>query len=468
MAFQKLLIQYLLDPLAKMTSRIPQKAKDAGFVAFFLCIILLYMGRGAALLNFRYLIFFALGCLSLGGMILCSLPAQVKPVVFRKPLLLIWLGIGAFTLLSAFLYNSDYLPESLLFLVAYPIIFIVWNQGNRAKLFKQLFCGIEISFWLYLLVCLLFYPVEDVRYSGMFTNVNGTAGYLALVAVCLLADCLDFKKITADKIRKLIAFGICTALLLYTGSRTGILELVVVAVGAAVVSFFRLCRRGKVYLLRNALLIVASVFLFFHTTMYGLQYGYRAKTEVVTSIQGIISPTPNDGNDDPLLPDSSQQTRPEDSADLINDRFDTDGKNLSQFSTGRIQIWKGYAAQLNLFGHPDSGTVSFFVGDTEKIYHTTHMTILQIAYENGIIAGALYLLFNLTAGIYSLIHALRHKNDPYAIVPLLISLAYGVYSLLANTVSSFWYICTLMYYLAQSPIMVKSQVSLEAGETDIP
>ena len=92
------------------------------------------------------------------------------------------------------------------------------------------------------------------------------------------------------------------------------------------------------------------------------------------------------------------------------------------------------------------------------------MTILQIAYENGIIAGILYLLFNLTAGIYSLLHALRHKEDPYAIIPLLISVAYGVYSLLASTSISFMYLATLLYYLVQFPIMIKPQERTESQE----
>lgn len=462
---QRLLIRYLLDPLARITSRIPQKQKDIGFVFFFLCIIALYWGRGSVLLNFRYIIFFTFGCLGLGGMLLCTLPAHTKPVTFRKSLLLIWLGIGAFMLLSGVLYNMDSLSEALLFLVAYPIIFIVWNQQNHAKIINLLLRSIEISFWLYTLVCLLFYPVNTVRYSGLFTNLNGAAGYLALVAVCLLVDCLWFEKITLTRIRKLVAFGICVALLLYTGSRTGLLELAATLLVAAVVSLIRLHKHKKLYFFRNILLITVSVFLFFYATLYVLQFGYSAKTSIVSFVQSVLVETPDD-NPLPSTP-SLPTIRPEDSADLIGDRLDTEGKDLNHASTGRLQIWTGYVKQLNLFGHQDSGTVTFRYNGTEKTYHSTHMTVLQIAYENGIITGILYLVFNLTAGIYSLVHALRHKDDPYAMIPLLVSVAYGVYSLLANTGISFWYLGALMYYLVQFPIMAKSRQTAESEEMQV-
>ena len=87
MVLQRLLIRYLLDPLAKIMSRIPQKVKDAGFIFCFLWIIFLYMGRDSGLLKFRYFLFFALGCVGLGGMVLCTLPERSTPVSFRKSLI---------------------------------------------------------------------------------------------------------------------------------------------------------------------------------------------------------------------------------------------------------------------------------------------------------------------------------------------------------------------------------------------
>lgn len=470
MTVQQLLIRYLLDPLAKLTSRFSQKVKDAGFVFFFLCIMALYWGRGSGLLSFRYVLFFAFGCLCLGGMLLCTLPARMNPVSFRKCLLWIWLGIGALMFLSAILFNINSLPEALLFLFAYPIVFLVWNQSDCSRIFKLLLRGIEISFWLYTLICLLFFPVSSVRYCGLFTNVNGTAGYLALVAVCLLADCLWFEKITVGRIRKLVAFGICTALLLYAGSRTGLLELAAASFVAVIVGFIRLHKQRKLYFFRNILLIAASAFLLFYAALPVLQLGYNAKNSIVTFVQSIFAETPNP--DEPIEPTSpstpsSPSIRPEDSADLLGDRFDTSDKDLNHFSTGRLQIWSEYAKQLNLFGHPDSGSVTFLYNGTEKTYNTTHMTLLQIAYENGIFTGILYLLLNLTAGIYSLIYALRHKGNPYAMLPLLISVAYCVYSLLASTGISFWYICTLMYYLVQAPIMANPQLPEKTEETQV-
>ena len=461
MVLQRLLIRYLLDPLAKIMSRIPQKVKDAGFIVCFLWIILLYMGRDSGLLKFRYFLFVALGCVGLGGMVLCTLPERSTPVSFRKSLIFLWFGIGGLMLLSGVLFNMDFLPEATLFLIAYPIIFLVWNQSDHARIFKLLFRSIEISFWLYTLVCLLFYPVNAARYSGLFTNVNGAAGYLAIVATCLLVDCLLFEKITFTRIRKLIAFGVCIALLLYTGSRTGLLEIAAVCAVATVVGLIRLWKLRKLSFFRNILLLTTCAVLCFYATMPMLQFGHSVKNGVVSFVQSVLTESPDNtvpDSSDPSTP-SQPSVRPDDSADLIGDRLDTEGKDLNHISTGRFQIWAGYVKQLNLFGHRDSGTVTFQYNGTEKTYHTTHMTVLQIAYENGVIAGILYLVFNLTAGVYSLLYALRHKDDPYAMVPLLVSVAYSVYSLLANTGISFWYLTTLMYYLVQFPIMKKPEFS---------
>ena len=108
--------------------------------------------------------------------------------------------------------------------------------------------------------------------------------------------------------------------------------------------------------------------------------------------------------------------------------------------------------------------MTFCFIDQEMSINTAHMTILQFGYENGIPAGLFYLAFNLIAGVYSVIHALRNKKDPWSMIPLMITIAYGVHSLLASTAVSFWYMSTFLYYLVQFPLLVKKQPAKLSAE----
>lgn len=464
MAIQQILIRYILEPLARVMENVPQKVKDILFTGAGLAIILQYFGRGSGLLQYRYLIFYVLGCLCLGVMILCTLRKGLKPVVFRKSLAVCWFGVAGFMLLSGVINNIDRLPEAVLLLVAYPVVYLIWANSEGKRAIGLMLRSIELSFVVYLLICLLIFPIQTVRYTGLFNNENGAAGYLALAAVCLLAEILWDEKLSGTLIYRIVLLGICVALLLYTGSRTGLLEFVLVAVTAVAMGIIRLGKHKKGFFARNIMLTALSVLLFFNVTIYAFQLVYPMVQPVYSFVrtirQELVSPPEASEPSAPTLPlPNTEQPfiRPEDSAELVGNRLNTDDMSADQISTGRITIWKGYLQQLNFLGHSDSGAVERNAGGVIKTHRTSHMTILQIAYENGIIAGVLYLAFNLIAGMYSIIYALRNKNEAYAMIPLMISVAYGVHSLLASTVVSFWYMSTFFYYLVQFPLMVKEK-----------
>ena len=459
---QKTLIRLFLEPLARFMERFSQKTRDAAFVIACLVIFLQFFVRGTGFFQYRYLWVFALGSLCLAVMLLCTLRVGLMPVRFRKKLLLPWFGVGGLMLLSGVLYSPDYLPEAMQLLVAYPLIYLVWSQVDTKKLFHLLFKTVKISFIIYLAVSLTLFPVTDVRYSGLFSNLNGAAGYLALVAVCLITECLWEEKLTGALIGRFVLLGICLALLLYTSSRTGLLEVIVALVALIAMGFIRYRKRLCKALLRNIGLLAVSVVLFFNVSLYVFQFGYAATNYAARFVAQQVCGEEFAWDGFFTLP----VIHPQDSADLTADRLNMGNQSLENISTGRSAIWTGYLKQLNLFGHPDSGTVGIQRGGVDKTYHTTHMTILQIAYENGTIAGLLYLVFNLLAGACSVKYALRRRDDPYAMVPLAISLAYGVFSLFASTGISFWYMTTFCYYLVQFPLMVKPASEAEnSGHT---
>ena len=62
--------------------------------------------------------------------------------------------------------------------------------------------------------------------------------------------------------------------------------------------------------------------------------------------------------------------------------------------------------------------------------------------------------FNIFAGIKSVIYVFKNKNQPYALLPLIITIAFGVTSLLAS-IGSFNCMLAYYYYLLQAPLIKK-------------
>lgn len=154
------------------------------------------------------------------------------------------------------------------------------------------------------------------------------------------------------------------------------------------------------------------------------------------------------------------------SAKLSTDR------TINSISAGRIGIWKSYFRELGFNGHSidytfvvDMGPEYAYLG--ERTNSTAHMTILQMAYNYGLLAGIAYLLFNLIAGIKSIIYAICSQKSMYRYLPLIISCAYGVISILASCISPISYFIAFVYYYVQCPI-VSTKVSNESNTSPEP
>jgi len=463
MILQKPLIRYILEPVSRFMARFSPKLKDTLFVLACLGIILQFFGQGSGIATYRYLIFFAVDCVFLGIMLLCSMKPDMQPVKFRVLPMLCWYGVGFMLLQSGLLLNMDYLPEAVMFLIAYPVVFLVWSNSDASRIFRLLFTSMEISFVIYLAVSFLCFPMDEVRYSGLFNNLNGTAGYLAIAATCLLADCLLTEKFSVRWLLRLLLLGMCVSLLFYTSSRTGLLEIVMVAVVSVIVLLIRLWKQKKLFFFRNVLSVCLAVALLFPTTISLFQLGRPVAEQGERIIAQIIGSEDKAPGTKPKPPETDVITA-EDSMNTTSARLVMDNRSFEQITTGRSTIWIEYLKQLNLLGHSDGGHVTFCFIDQEMSINTAHMTILQFGYENGIPAGLFYLAFNLIAGVYSVIHALRNKKDPWSMIPLMITIAYGVHSLLASTAVSFWYMSTFLYYLVQFPLLVKKQPAKLSAE----
>lgn len=466
---QQWLIHFILNPLAKFAQRFSGKMRDRMFTLAGVAVFVVFFLYSASVIRWRYLYTFAISCFLLGVMILCSLEKEIKPVKFRLRLLLPLLGVGALTLLSTVLNNVEYLFEALLMTVAYPVVYICWNNADREKLIRLLIRIIRISLVIFVVASLLVIQITTRRYSGLFRNPNNCAFYLSMVCACLGAEILYRRSFDKNCIADILLFAVAQAMIHYTNSRSGQLAVYALAAGGIVVYMLTHSKKENLgCLLRAGCCVLASA-VFMSVLIYAFQarqlapIPYYAKTtrtfyfterweHLAGNQQNFVGELP---------PEESQQEDffGTESYDDFNDgKSNMEGKDLDRYSSGRLSIWKQYGSELNLLGHEEVPTIIILNGDgMETEIHSTHMTIMEVAYECGIPAGVLFLILNIMSGILAIVYAWKNSAEKYALFPLMVILAFGVCSVFTAINGSFAYISTLYYYLAMFPLMVKTQ-----------
>lgn len=470
MAIQKLLIQYILMPLAVVMERFSEKTKDRLFVAAGLGITLQYMWGVTGLPIYRYFIFYVLGYLCMGIMILCTLHKDMRPVRFRWSMMTCWLGVGCMILQASLRLNMDYLTEAVIFLAAFPVVFICWNNADRTKIFKHLLVIIKITVVIFMAACLLFGKITTERYQGIFNNPNGMAYLLMLAAACQLVEILYAKRLDWRCLADILILGCSVALCYYTNSRTGYLGLICAVVAAG--GMYMLTHKWKenvaclVRLIAAALVTLVCVFNLVYLFQWRMQFDlpfYNPEKGIIYNSTGILydfgnSEAASAENQSAPSPaeENMEKSSPSGIAGFQNTaqkKNETENKSMDDISTGRLTLWKAYASDLNLFGHATVPTV--YVPLTGQTIGTTHMTSLQFAYESGIFAGVFYLLLNLISGLLTIWFAWKFREEKYAIMPLAVTIVFGVGSMLSTCTLAFAYVITFYYYCILFPLMVR-------------
>lgn len=455
MTVQKLLILLILDPLGSFMGRFSAKAKDRGFLLGSLGLYLIYFLNASGHEPSRYLIFFAAGCLCLGVMILCALPEKLRPLPFDRLLSVCWFGAGAFMLFAGLRYNTDNLSDAIMFLAAWPVAWLVWNQRDVSHMFQLLSKMCILSFVLYLVISLLFFPITEKQYSGLISNVNGSAMYLSLVFACLLVELFQARTFSLRVLGDLVLIGIAMTMTFYTNSRTGQLAILATFLFSSVLYLLNHRKTLVKRLLFNILPVILSFLLFLPTTVYIFQ-GVGAVSRIVSeTVSGLLT---DEKVETP--PSEVTETPPsgphgiEGFLETNEQKTSTEGRTLDNISTGRLSIWKEFAKHVRLFGTDEE--VNYFIEGWEAYYHTAHNTPLEYAVHCGLFCGVLYLLFNLLAGLKSVWYALRKSEERYSLLPFAVTMAFGVNSMLGSLNTPFLYMLSTYYFVIQTPLMIPS------------
>lgn len=452
---QNKLIQWILQPLASFMNRFSAKVRERIFVCAGLMIFLAFFLLNAGKLPVRYLILYTYSCLMMGLMILSILPEKVTPIRFDRLLLVPWAIVTLFMLISGITKSEDYLLETMMFLVAYPVFYIVGNNYSFQNLAPLLLRIVRISFYMFLLISFLFFPILGQQYTGFFRNPNGVAFYLALVFSCCLVELLSCKKLSPFFFSNLILLGICTALIYYSNSRTGMLAILLPFILSALLLFICNYHYFLKTVIRCFLPVMLSAAIFIPSTVYIFQIPQIVFHEI-SVLTGQLEQTEPSSVSPPAL-DILEEIQ-----DKTALKVEGEGRTLDRYSSGRLSIWKGYLKNLSFWGHSNKEKLFFSVEGIEVYVSSSHMVILEFAYQYGILAGLFFLIFNLNAGIKSISYAVRRPQDYFAIFPFMVSITFGVISLFATVDSSFSYMIVFYYYLVQCPLIQKEATFCES------
>ncbi len=290
---------------------------------------------------------------------------------------------------------------------------------------------VYISFYAFLHRPFHFYLY--IRYPGVFHTVTVTSVYLFFVLMLSIAKFLSAyreKGRLRFAMKELWLMGMATAFLLMTVSRTGFLSAVILCPLTFIVTAYAEFKDGlKGAMKRLAVFFIAGIGFFFilFTTCrivpavvekpftYDIEHfidsikpgeewdSYRFAT--VRRFFGFADAKLTYYNSDTVL------THDEQSLGATTD-----------YSNGRLDIYKAYLQALNWKGHDNLSLVS---EDGEIMIHA-HNSYLQAAYDFGLGAGIYFLLFCMFAGIRVILYYVRHLGERTNLIPATIVGAFGV------------------------------------------
>lgn len=429
MKIQQILIDKLLEPLASLMGKINPKIRKTVSMACVLGFIVIFICVGTYLFPARYLVFFAIGCAMLALLILCTLEKGIKPVKWDKFLGICWIAICALMFYSAFANNTDYLADPLIYLII-PIAFIVWNRYGLVNFTKLLINCTIITFGAYVVITALMYPIQSLRYSGIFANPNDTAGYLVAVIACILIEMLNIKKIDVKAIFLYILMGLGITLLYYSGSRTGEISAILCVFITIMVYIIGHKHELKHLFLHCVVPMIISAAILLPTTLYI----YKACN--IGSFKSGESPI--------TLEDIYQDS---------DKRGDTSGKTLDRYLSGRVSIWEEFSKHVKLFGNGERE--DFYVANRKRSYPTAHNVFMEYAFKYGLICAVVFFIYVAWSGIKSVGFAIKNNENVYSLFPMAMAILFFGEAMMESINEPFMHIVTLFYMFIQFPLVIK-------------
>lgn len=390
----------------------------------------------------------------------------------------------------------------------------MWEHKERLPV--NIVRGVVLQFVVATGYCLLHRPYvtfRNARYTHIFHTVTITASYLTMVecvAVVLFLSKFAKSGKLKDTWKELVFFGVVSAYMIFTMSRTGYFAVAVavlfaLAVMAAGKGKERLKNMGR-SLLWMILAVVVCLPVTFSAQrtvpalvsepqLYEIEYSMNYPDDVLRGrkpdsldymmvgrfidvfcekIFGIPDGTfdvygwdklyrqshDSEGNE---IPDTAEKSdhapEPELVASLsyepeapdVEEEL-TEDPQREDYTNGRIDIFRSYIEQLNMTGHEGMGALL----QNGEIATHAHNIYLQTAYDHGIFAGILFVLWGFATFVYSCLYYYKKRETiRYAALPAVITTAVAV----AGMVEWIYHLsnpCGFLLMLSITPLLFQS------------
>lgn len=349
----------------------------------------------------------------------------------------------------------------------YYLRMAVWEKKER--LLENLCNGILLHFLTMTGYCLLHRPFMFfiyTRYPFVFHTVTITAVYLTLVVSAAISKFLCIYRKTPELSyvwKELTIFGISTAYLIFTLSRTGYLAMIIMALIVIPTVFLGMRNGARALFKALAMMFIAFVLCF--TTAFTAQriipsivaqpetfeieelpseivHGRDMDSKYYITVRRFIQLFENRILGIPEEQciksfDYAQAESNDDSGEIeiLLASLEVSGSMFSEeemeaqqedgveaYANGRIDHFKAYLQNLNMTGHDDMGVL---LPDGSMSAHA-HNIYLQAAYDHGIPVGIIFVIFGLCTLVQAALYYKNRKEDrPCSILPLALLVSFA-------------------------------------------
>lgn len=440
-----------------------------------LYFVLFFMGLlyAASILDgVHLLIKCVVGAGLMGLIILFTFNGTGQPIKWNKPLAIIWFGLGLQQLVSGIFVSLEFLPMAMIWLVAFPVLFLVWNdRRDYIVLFREVAIAGNTCFVFLAVTSVVFYPMNVLQYGGFVNNPNGMGQWVTFAFPLIVFLYYQEKN---SQIKKWLYRAELALILLLCFASKGRTAIFAVGLMGLVLLILRLvsCKNGFAYYARQGgmfLLCVALVWVLCFVVNQVPQATPNVQPETATIGTVPLSEEPLDSSQEseenvpiqeieetnptksqvPTTPDTQQSVEGAMVTNFINRVLGLDkaGDSLEDYSSGRIGIWVGALEAMNFLGHPSrEHIVTYRNGD---VGNNVHNVILQWCYDNGLVAGLLFTIMMIWAGILLMKRSLRKENlSDINSYMLIIHAGFTCTAMFASVNLPFLYLISFLYYLS--------------------
>lgn len=427
----------LLSPWIPIVGRLSDKTKYRLITVCFVADLVLFCIVRYVLHKESYFYNTVFGIFLMIGIAVLSLDRTLVRIHWRRSMWIAWFGMCIAFTVSDILVPKKVCGLGVVLALVFTGVFFVWqNHTRKDLLWKSFKDAVKVSFWLMAVVSFLFRPLYDGgRYAGIFTNPNTFGLYLYIIFAVYMSD-LDWMAETGRNWKKSLMTYISLALVIFylalTQARTSMAAIAVIFllwIGLRIYSGVKR-RIWKGFLQKLALMTVFSAALYpvfltaVKTLPKAVNHPIIFEGETLYLSDGskiedfgetvVAEPEPVEKAE---VPFGEKGVVTEINPDLPHNALSRffyvleNTKGLNALTSGRIEIYKGYAMKLNYKGHRN---ISLEINGKKKNH--AHNNWLQFGYTFGVVSMLFYTLITVMAAGYSMKFYLkeRRKNATYA------------------------------------------------------